>query len=403
MKVQRVASALVCLIPAAFAQAPKPGVVGFRGKSYEPAQLPAEVGSAAKSCVNAWAPWAKSHGYRLDLDPSRRVLLISAKSNVDAPLGLVLKTIALFDTLFPSAVTTPPLEANAGAAAPKPGSAVPEDVIPEDPESPPPGAPKTLPPEREETLSSEKKSTTFRPDSETAVMFVLKNSADYAATLDQLASLHPYLSEWKAAALTQIGFALEAPLCGAYNEVSPGQEEWSPDNELVHRTMALLVLRRFNAQPYWLHTGLCWYAEMAVMKSIYCMPYRDGFVSVGEHGGWVLELNSIYTKREKDPLRMSELLLKRGKWDDKISKTALGMVDYMSKANPRALGGLLEELRRFADQNGRQTNADGTWTRIRDYEVPEDQQKLLLERYYGAKLLSDVIAVWTGAAVEPGK
>ncbi len=403
MKLQCVVIALVCLIPAGFAQAPKPGVVGFRGKSHEPAQLPADVGSAAKLCVSTWAPWAKSHGYRLDLDPSRRVLLISAKSNVDAPLGLVLKTIALFDSLFPSAVITPAAETGVGASTAKHSSAAPDDVIPEDPESPPPGAPKTLPPEREETPSTVKKSASFRPDSETAVMFVLKNSADYTATLDQIASLHPYLAEWKAAALSQIGFALEAPLCGAYNEASPSQEEWSPDNELVHRTMALLVLRRFNAQPYWLHTGLCWYAEMAVMKSIYCMPYRDGFVSDGEHGGWILELNSIYSKREKDPLRLPELLLKRGKWDDKISKTALGMVDYMSKANPRALGGLLEELRRFADQNGRQTNADGTWTRIRDYEVPEDQQKLLLERYYGARLLSDVIAFWTGGAIEPGK
>ncbi len=403
MKLQRVAIALVCLIPAAFAQAPKPGSVGFRGKSYDPAQLPADAGRAAKSCVNTWAPWAKSHGYRLDLDPSRRVLLISAKSNVDASLGFVVKTIALFDTLFPSAVALPPEEAGAVASASKPGSAAPDDVIPEDPESPPPGAPKTLPPEREETLSTEKKSASFRPDSETAVILVCKNSADYGAALDQLASSYPYLSDWKAGALAQIGFALEAPLCGAYNEGSPGQEEWNPDNELVHRTMALLILRRFNSQPYWLHTGLCWYAEMAVMKSIYCMPYRDGFVSVGEHGGWILELNSIYAKREKDPLRMPELTLKRGKWDDKISKTALGMVDYLSKANPRALAGLLEELRRFADQNGRQTNADGTWTRIRDYEVPEEQQKLLLERYYGAKLLSDVIGVWTGAAIEPGK
>jgi hypothetical protein len=234
-------------------------------------------------------------------------------------------------------------------------------------------------------------------------MLVLKNSADYGTALDFITAAHPYLAEWKPSALQQIGFALEEPLCGAYNETSPGQEEWNPDNELVHRTMALLVMRRFAEQPYWLRTGLCWYAEMGVLKSIYCMPYREGFVGVGEHGGWIQALNSMYSGRGKDPLRMEELALRRGKWDEKLAKTALGMVDYLGKTNPRSLSGTMEELRHYADMNGRQINTDGTWTKIRDYEVPGEQQKLLLERHFGVNVLHDVIAFWTSGATDPGK
>ena len=398
-----VCAALLMCCASALAQGPKPGTVTFRGKNYEPAALPDDVGATAKSAVHDWSLWAKSNGYRLDLDPSRRVLLLSTKSNVEATLGLVVKTIALFDSQFPAPVTPSAADASAGAKSPKPRATPTPDEIPEDPESPPPGAPKTLPPDQIDAAELAKQAGAFRPDSQTAVMLVIKNSADYSSALDQLIALRPYLMEWKSTAITQIGFALEDPLCGAYNENSPGQEEWNPDNELVHRTMALLVMRRFSEQPYWLNTGLCWFAEMAIAKSIYCMPYRDGFVGVGEHGGWIAALNSIYSGREKEPLKLTEFAMVRGKWDDKLAKTALGIVDYMCKVNPRALAGLMEELRRFRDLNGRHTNADGTWTKLLDYEVPGEQQKVFLERYYGASVLRDVISYWTNGATLPVK
>ncbi|MBK8178741.1 MAG: hypothetical protein IPK67_07580 [Planctomycetes bacterium] len=401
---------------AAEAQGPKPGTVNFRGKNYEAAALPAEAGGAAKSAVLFWAPWAKSKGYRLDLDPSRRVLLLTARANVDAPLGLVLRTEALFDGLFPAPVLAAGPETGSGGApvaAGKPAGAGgnsgagrggdPEDpeVIPEDPEAPPPLAPKTAPPGRDDAAleaASRRVESVFRADSETAALLIAKNTEDYASALAHLAAAHPYLAEWKAKAVGQIGFALGTPLCGAYNENSPGQEEWSPDNELVHRTMALLVLRRFSSQPYWLQTALAWHAEMAIQKSIYCMPYRDGFVGIGEHGGWIQELSSLYGKREKEPLRLEEFLMKRGVWNDKASKTALGMVDYMARTNSRALAAMMEELRRFAEQDNRVTNADGTWMRNPEYEVPPAQQQALLERYFGERLLRTVIAHWAGAA-----
>jgi hypothetical protein len=235
------------------------------------------------------------------------------------------------------------------------------------------------------------------------VMLIAKNSADYELALAHLAAAHPYLAEWKTEAAKQIGFALSEPLCGSFNENSPGQEEWNPDNELVHRTMALLVMRRFGDQPYWLQTGLCWHAEMSICKSIYCMPYRDGFVFVGEHGGWIAELNSLFSGREKQPLRVDEIAIARGFWDDKRSKAALGMVDFLAKLNPRALSGFMEELRQNRDVNSRVANVDGTWTRNTKYEVANDTQKQLLEKYFGAKVMSEVIAYWTTGAITPVK
>jgi hypothetical protein len=93
--------------------------------------------------------------------------------------------------------------------------------------------------------------------------------------------------------------------------------------------------------------------------------------------------------------------MKRGVWNDRASKTALGMVDFLSRANPRALAGLMDELRRFADQDNRRTNADGTWTRSREYEVPLERQKAFLERYFGPKVFSAAIAHWTSGAPPP--
>jgi len=400
--------ALLLFCASASAQAPKPGSLSYRGKVYDAASLPSELGPVVRTAVESWAPWATKSGYRMDLDPTRRVLLLSAKGDVDAAMGLVVKTLALFDSLFPAAITPGPGTAPgapvapvAKAAKPKPGEQ-PDDVIPEDPESPPPGAPKTLAPSKDEPVTVAA-AVTFRPDAQTAVMLIAKNSADYESALAHLAAAHPYLAEWKTEAAGQIGFALGNPLCGSYNENSPGQEEWNPDNELVHRTMALLVLRRFENQPYWLHTGLCWHAEMSVCKSIYCMPYRDGFVSTGEHGGWIATLNSLFSGREKQPLRVDELAIVRGTWDDKRSKAALGMVDFLARLNPRALSGFMEELRQTRELNSRINNADGTWTRNTKYEVANDTQKQLLEKYFGAKVMSEVIAYWTTGAITPVK
>lgn len=376
-----------------FAQAPKPGAVGYRGKSFDAASLPAELGPAAKRAIGDWSAWAKQRGYRMDLDPSRRVLLLSTRGNVDAPMGLIVKTIAFFDGLFPSAVTpgSAPDGASVGPAVTTPLDA--PDEIPEDPEGPPPGAPKTLPSKPEDRAAAVA-TAPFRADAVVAVMVIAKNSDDYTALLDQLTTTHPYLGDWKAGATGQIGFVLERPLCGAYNENSPGQEEWNPDNELVHRTMALLVLRRFSEQPYWLRTALCWQAEMTIAKSIYCMPHRDGFVSVGEHGGWLASLNSWYSDRSSKPLVAKEFMLRRGTWDERVAKTAFGMAEFAIRAYPRALGGLLEEFRRYREQHGRQTAADGTWTSIRDYEIPDDATVALLERYLGASVLQDAILFW---------
>lgn len=407
MNMQRIAVVLVAMLlcASASAQGPKPGAIGYRGKLYEANSLPADVGPAARTAIETWAPWAKANGYHIDLDPTRRVLLVSAKADTSAPLGLIVKTLALFDGLFPAPLTPPPAAALPAAAAKKPRADPDEadDVIPEDPESPPPGAPKTLKPTREDQSTAIPMGPAFKPDAQAAVMLIAKNSADYALALDMLAAAHPYLAEWKGEAQEQIGFALSEPLCGAYNENSPGQEEWNPDNELIHRTMALLVMRRFSDQPYWLHTGLCWHAEMSIAKSIYCMPYRDGFVAVGEHGGWIAELNSLFSGREKQPLRVDEVAIVRGTWDDKRSKAALGMVDFLAKLNPRALPGFMEELRSYRQVNGRITNADGTWTLNTKYEVPKDVQKTLLEKYFGAKVLSEVLVYWTTGALTPVK
>jgi hypothetical protein len=356
--------------------------------------------------VRAWAPWVAQHGYRMDLDASARVLLVSehTRSRPAGELALIERTGALFDGLLPPPPKRPTGGLLPAGAEQEPPAGNGDAPIPEDPEEAPSGLQPVPEKEPSEPRTAATPLTTWgsgslEPDTQAAVMLVLKTQGEYQSALEFLAGLQPYLAEWIEEARAHTGFAIELPLCGAYVENASDQVEWNPDNELVHRVMRLLVLRRFGQPPYWLGAGLSWYAELKVQQTIYCFPYRTGFVGIGEHGGWDAWLRSTFGGK-REPVTMKELAsLARGTYHDDGARMAWGFVDFMARRHPEAFSTLLEDLRLFRHQDDREPVSDGgiggsTWRRKRGYEVPLDKQQAILTLHLGPDFPAALKRFW---------
>lgn len=372
--------------------------VSWRGKTFAIEKLPPDLDAGARAVILDWRPFAKERGYRFDLEPKARVLVLSP-TDATAPertLELVASTTELFEAALPPperrrATSTPAPEAKATPkSAPQP--------LPEDPEEPPARAPQKPATGTAAAAVKIEADPADVLDKRPAVLLCLRNDEDYGKALDFAAKLEPYLLAWLDQAKQQSGFTLERPLCGGMVFNQPDQEEWNPDNEVVNRCMQILVLRRFGAQPYWIAQGLAWYAEFGVQKSVYCFPYRTGFVGIGEHTDWDKALGARFSSSPKESVALEDFArLERGTWDDARARAAWGVADYLARTRPRDLSGLLEDLRFERDQKNRRTKGDGTWERIPDYELPLADQKRIFIARLGPKTFAEMTDAWRKA------
>jgi hypothetical protein len=381
------------LLLAAAASAGAPGTVAgaggppitWKGKTLKLEALPADLGDAPRRALTEWAEYAAENDYRLDLDPEGRLVLATPRKGggPDAALRLVAKTAAWFEALFPvpKAESAPPAPVSTGGSAGGTGG------IPEDPEAPPPGAPPTRdgkPASGAATSSTWGSGSSLAPDSRTAVMFVVRDEEAFGELVDALAKKQAYLAEWAATARKQPGFVLEDPLCGAYVLSAKGQEEWSPDHELVHRVAQLLLLRRFGQQPFWLTLAVGWEAEYVHDGTHYCYPYRDEFVWAVEHAAWPTDLASEFQDRADRPFDVAEVASwRRGRFEVAPARKAWGFLHVAARTHPAALTPLLADLARFRAANDRRATGPGTWERIPGYEIPSDEQARLVEKHLG--------------------
>jgi hypothetical protein len=357
-------------------------------KSYTLEELPPELGPGPAVAVGAWADWVESHDYRMDLDPEGRVLLISSRKNgkVKRQLQLIASTSERFDELFPAPPKSDPAPA-AGDGAPR--SWQDDGEIPEDPGGAPPWGGGEARPQTPST-SFEWGAGTWPVDTETCILFVAHDEADYADILDSLGELQEYLRPWVETGKRYTGFVLESPLVGAYIENAAGMEEWDPDNEVVNRVTQLLFVRRFSQQPYWLVLGVAWQLEFELRKGIYCYPYRDEFVWATEHTGWGSVLRDRFKDRKGEPLCTDEFSgWRRGSYDDVHAKLSYGLVDFLVRFHPERLSGFAEALRRFRDEDNRIELGNGSWARKPDYVLPDEELTRLLKEHFGPYVLTD--------------
>ena len=342
--------------------------VRYDGKEIPRADLPASLPQSAHDTVAAWASWADENKYRLFLTDDGRVLLIVPLKNRSArkELALIEKTCEYIDEILPA----PERETN--DSSPEAGK---------EPEAPKPG------------YWSWRWGDDGPPlDSETAVLIQVRDQKDYGAALRNVVSQHEYLDDWLDTALGYSGFTLELPLCAVWLAGAKDLEEWDVRNELVHRLATLLVLRRFDQQPYWLLTGLAWHVEYELMDSHYCFPYRSEFVYTAEHTAWESMQKAAHDGSES--LRMEQVTrLVRGEFYLEHARNAWGAASMLAKHYPESLALALEDLRLLRNDKG-VSRTSGTWTRITGWNpTPEDQLAILHARF-GEDFLDEVLAFY---------
>jgi len=364
----------------------------FQGRTRPFDDLPAELTPAARSAVETWIPWAERAGYRMTLGDDQRVLVLTygARSGLERTSQLVDRVSAVFEASLPR-TELPPEAPPPDVATPAPPA---DGPLPEDPEGGPApweeiGLGRYESPEVP-TWSFTWGAADMPPDASTAVFLVVEDDGDFLAVLDFLKEGFPYLEAWAEDAGRFSGFTLQQPLAGAFVEGASGQEEWNPDNEVVNRIAQLLLLRRFGQQPNWLVQAWAWHCEFAVLGAVYCFPYRDEFVGVGEHGGWERDVRNLFKVREKKPLRPSEFAdWERGTYEHSTARISWGLLEFVLHEHPGKLPLVAEEFRVHVDRENRVDHGDGTWSRNVDFVIPPERQVELLEKHLGKGFLKD--------------
>ncbi|MBL8863160.1 MAG: hypothetical protein JNK02_14280 [Planctomycetes bacterium] len=372
--------------------------VGWKDKEATTAKLHVGLPAPALEAITRWAPFCEARGYRMDLDAQGRVLVVTRakRGRTKETLRIVGAAQTWFDGVLPPVprASAEPAAAPGGASpgGPAPGprpAPLPED--PEDPPAPRPSSGTGVGPRPGGAEAPAPKtawgSGSGAPDSQTATLFLLHDEVDHAAFLDHLEASVPHLQGWIATARKQTGLTLEDPLVGAFVENASGQEEWNGDHEILNRVVQLLVLRRFGQQPNWLVQGLAWEAEMAHDGSVYCFPYRDGFVFATEHTSWPSDLRIAFKDRSGRPLAVEELARwPRGVWDGEAAPVAWGFVRFLceaQKTKDKALSRLLEEFRRIRDEQDREPTGPTTWRRIEGWSMDPKEQEAALTAVFG--------------------
>ena len=386
---------LACAL-ALFAGDPAP--MHWKGKRLALDSLPPELPPAARAALEAWQPWCSDHAYRLDLESSGKVLVLSRDSNsrIDQQLEFVEAVLARFALELPPPAARLPVP-EPGAPAPEPAPVAKDVPRPEDPEDPDGGdhpwkLTSTKPAER---TSAAPKTTTWgaqgmAPDSQTVVLCLVRDQDDFVMLLRHLARTYPYLAAWTDAARANQGFVLGEPCIGAYLELPEGVEEWNPDNELVHRVARLLALDRYGELPNWFLLGYAWQQEIALLKGVYCFPWRDEFVWATEHGGWPSAVKARYAKARLAPADFMNF--RRGKYVDEMAKASWAMTAFLVTREREKLPALLEELRVRREVGARVQDGPNTWRKDPDYEVPLGEQVKLFQKHLGEAYLARATA-----------
>ena len=318
-------------------------ILHWRKKRHALDELPAEIPGATREAVERFGSWASSHDYHLHLNEECDVVLITRESKrPKREQRIIEKADAYLDELLT-------LESELAGDAP---AASARDDMP-------------------------------------LVLVQARSQPDYSALVDHVVDLEPHLASWSSWSKRDAGFVLQEPLCAAWMEDPPGVEEWSPDNELVHRMARLRLLRSFGHLPNWVTLGVAWAAEETIGRGIYCFPYRDGFVGVGEHSGWSRALKRLSGKEEDVDFSIVSSW-QRGTWDKEAARYSFGVVRLFERTHPGTLAGFLGQLRETYEEKRIERFADGSWKIHPGYEVSHQDQMGILEETLGEDVFKEM-------------
>jgi len=231
------------------------------------------------------------------------------------------------------------------------------------------------------------------PDAPDPILVQLEDPAALGRLKTFLGREHAYLAGWAESGERGVGFVLEAPLiAGWLREVSGVKKsEWKPQNELTNRLVQALLIQRAGRLPQWLTQGLAWYVELEVKKSIYCFPFRAGFVGKKEHKGWQSALKAMMAESGERAPSMTELAgWPRGSYDDRHAALAWGAVTLLARYFPEALPLVVADFEERVRTGGRITHPDGSWESVPDYEIPPEEQRAILDERLGTSFLGEL-------------
>jgi len=327
--------------------------VHWNGKSFAPRAMPSHMPAEQRALIGTWAPFAEQMDYRMDLDNSGRVLLLSSNKHrrVSHEMRLIDRTLDLFDEKLP--------------LTPVPASTGLDDIV----------------------LGN---GAEMLRQPEPMVLVRARDRADYWKLTEFVAERHAYLAKWVDDVQDDPGFQLSVPLCGTWLETEHGLEEWRADNELVNRLAHGLLQTRFGQQPQWLAQGVAWYTELEVARSIYAFPSREGFVSIGEHTGWLRPLKKTYSRQKGQDLTLDEVATwARGSYDEECAARSFGLVSFLLEHRSDSLPRIAAELGAYRETFARVPVEGGRWAMDLSYEVPIQAQGLTLARHAGEDVMHE--------------
>ncbi|MEM1452128.1 MAG: hypothetical protein AAF957_14420 [Planctomycetota bacterium] len=351
-----------------------PQEIHWRGRPTAVGALAAELGqpnaNAVAGSLDRYDEWVEANDYHVALSEDGRVVLITkSKKASKRRMKLVEEALDAFDALL----------------APPDRSASEESFV-----------------------VAEWGVGDHVPDAEPVVLIEVEGADRYRSLLTGIGAERPQLEGWARSQFSQPGFAEERVSTAAWQAAPDGFEVgdvWRSENELVNRLARLLVHRSFGPQPTWLRIGCAWRVEMAVQGSIYCFPYRQEFVGVGEHGGWEADLKRAFKKRKKRPLEVDEFASwRRNRWSDEHAQLAWGFVEYLARHEPTALPEVAEAFRERYKAGFRTTHDDGTWSTDPTFQVPMDAQLEVLRSSAGEDVMERATAFFrAGKRYRPRK
>lgn len=238
---------------------------------------------------------------------------------------------------------------------------------------------------------------------EPACLFVLRDGEDMVALNRLLAGLPgcEYLAGFAEHAGEHTSFLHQTPLVAGLLEDPDGVEEWSLAHEGTAFGARLLLLRRFGRVPLWLELGAGLRLQEEVLGDIYSYPYRNGFVGIGEHGGWAQPLSREwkgFARGRMEPVAIGQLAgYPRGRYDEQRIARTWGFWRFAAEHAGDGLAPLLARLGQEQREGARSEvhHPDGsyTFTIDPDFEVPPARQEQLLREHLGQDVL-ERLSLW---------
>ncbi|MFT7678165.1 MAG: hypothetical protein ACI8QC_002151 [Planctomycetota bacterium] len=336
----------------------------WKRENIEFGEWPDELDREVVDVLNAWLPFARANGYRMDLNETGRVLMLSsAERNRSTRTweGRINEALELTDELIP---WVPP-------------SATPNGVDPRQ--------------RLEDRQSVENLQVLVR----------LENEADRDALVDDLLRRAPGLQAWANDARNQSALLLRKPACAAWIE-SGKASVLSSEGECANRLTHLLLNERFGELPAFLEEGLAWYVEQELTGKLSSAPYLAESPRSLPRRGFEHDLRALFRGREDTPISVEDLLgMQHASWDAELAALAWGTSQHICALRPEAVSFLCADLSLGRQSLNWVEPGNGSWEGSGEKQWDAAELEKAIARHAGPTARSEWSAYFATGRISP--